>query len=87
VAKKYKLEMEPYSDSNGDPIFASKGHHDPDLFLDAARKEYDDKVIDGKVEHVYLRCTPAPKDSDHGYLLHDATPGPGAFPVTRLKEI
>lgn len=77
--------------------YLSKGHHDPEAFREAYRKEYcywDRKNPDeseqpwftlDQVKQGYMRSWP---DSTGNYyhFFRDAERGPGAFPVTYVES-
>lgn len=83
VAKQYELEIENWG--NDVYIVASKGHHDPDKFMEKVRGEGFDWPL-GNPQHLYFKAIPR-NDGCQGCLFVEATKETrGSFPVTYASE-
>lgn len=81
MVKEYPLKVE---NVGGDTyIVMSRGHHDPDLFMESVRESYDLPL--GKPEHVWIKSTPNNVDGGSYFNIVNENVR-GAFPATYSWE-
>lgn len=84
--KKYNLKIESCHTDN-ERMYRSKGHHSTEDFLAALREYGVDTTKFTVPEHLYVKTTPAPKNSDYScwYTVVDKYVR-GSYPVTYVYE-
>jgi hypothetical protein len=85
MGKVYPLEVDPIVTDDGSTVgYMTKGHHDPQDFIDDLRGEWDQDADPKDISRGWWRVLPPDADGFKSY--QESRPGPGAFPVTYTYE-
>ena len=87
MSKPHPLEIQCCHSDDEQGVF-SKGHHDFDRFIKAAKEFHGDNLNgwEGKPKHVWWRAVPDPSGDRRCFYHEAAENSRGAFPATVVTE-
>lgn len=87
MRKPYPLDIQCCHSDDEQGVF-SKGHHDFDAFLKAAKEWHGDDLSgwEGKPAHVWWRTVPDPSGNNKAFYVDAVPHSRGAFPATVITE-